>query len=246
MAWWRRVECPVRPIEQDWIERSMDWFVAQFGTDRLHGEVILPTDDYFPGIYRGTHDDIRSVLKRLCTHMGIDPARVKLEHDAADDNPELSAHVPIHAQWRGAAGHHRIRDGRSVIGIRDDQAARPMALVATIAHELGHVLLLGDGRISAEQQDQEPLTDLLTVFFGLGIFNANAVFEYSREAQGDYVTTRTNQLGYLTEPMYGYALARYAWLRGEVDPGWARYVDTNPRSFLKRGLRYLAHIDRTR
>lgn len=245
MAWWR-VECPVRPVEQDWIERSMDWFVAQFGIDRLHAEVVLPTDDYFPGVYRGTWDDVRSVLDRLCTHMGIGPDRVELEHDAADDNPQLSANVPIHAQWRGAAGHHRLRDGQSVIGIRDDQAARPMALVATIAHELGHVLLLGDRRISAQQEDQEPLTDLLTVFFGLGIFTANAAFEYAREAQGAYSYAHTSRLGYLTEPMYGYGLARYAWLRGETDPGWARYLDTNPRTFLKRGLRYLAHTNRSR
>ena len=40
--------------------------------------------------------------------------------------------------------------------------------------------------------------------------------------------------------MYGYGLARYAWLRGEPDPAWARYLDTNPRAFLRRGLRYLA------
>lgn len=186
MVWWWRVECPVRPLEQDWIEQSMDWFVTQFGAARLHGEVILPTEGYFPGVYRGTRDDIRSVLDRLCVHMGIDPARVELEHEAADDNPELAGYVPIHTQWSGAAGHHRTREGRSVVGIRDEQAARPMALVATIAHELGHVLLLGDGRISAERKDHEPLTDLLTVFFGLGIFSANAAFEYSREARGGY------------------------------------------------------------
>jgi len=29
-------------------------------------------------------------------------------------------------------------------------------------------------------------------------------------------------------------------VRGEPDPAWARYLDTNPRTFLKRGLRYLA------
>jgi hypothetical protein len=150
--------------------------------------------------------------------MGVDPARVDLEHDEADDNLDLSAHVPIHRQWTGAAGHHRIRDGRSVIGIRDDQAAHPMALVATIAHELGHVLLLGDGRISVQQEDHEPLTDLLTVFFGLGIFSANAAFEHTREIRGAYGYTSTSRLGYLTEPMYGYGLARYAWLRDETDP----------------------------
>jgi len=241
MFWWRQAECPVRPVEQEWIEQSMDWLVGQFGTYRLRAEVVLPTDDYFPGAYRGTRADVRAVLERLCAHMGIDPARVELEHDEVDDNPELSAHVPITTAWRGAAGHHRVRDGRSVIGIRDDQAARPMALVATIAHELGHVLLLGDGRISAGRKDHEPLTDLLTIVFGLGIFSANAAFDYWREVHGDHRYSRTSRLGYLTEPMYGYGLARYAWLRGEPDPAWARYLDTNPRTFLKRGLRYLAH-----
>lgn len=244
--WWRRADCPVRPVEQDWIESSMDWFVAEFGIERLHGQVVLPTDDHFPGVYRGTREDVRTVLYRLCKHMDIDPARVELEHYAADEDPELSAYVPIHTESVGAAGHHRTRDGRSVIGIRDDQASSPMSLLATIAHELGHALLLGDGRISAEREDHEPLTDLLTIFFGLGIFSANAAFEYSREVRGDYGYTRTTRLGYLTEPMYGYGLARYAWLRGEADPGWARYLDTNPRTFLKRGLRYLAQANRTR
>jgi hypothetical protein len=238
VVWWRK-SCPVRPAEQDWIERSMDWFVAEFGRERLDGEVVLPTDDFFPGVYRGDRDDVRMVLERLCKHMDIDSARVDLEHDGVDEDPGLSAHVPIHAQSSGAAGHHRVRGGRSVIGIRDDQARRPMALVATVAHELGHVLLLGDGRISRQREDHEPLTDLLTVFFGLGIFTANAAFEFGREDRGGYRYTRRTRLGYLTEPMYGYGLARYAWLRGEAGPAWSRYLDTNPRAYLKRGLRYL-------
>jgi hypothetical protein len=245
MVWWR-VDCPVRPLEQDWIERSMDWLMAQFGTERLHGEVVLPTDDYFPGAYRGTRQDIQAVLERLCTHMDIDPARVQLQHQVADDNPELSAHVPLDAEWTGAAGHHRIRDGRSVVGIRDDQAARPMALVATIAHELGHVLLLGDGRISAQQQDHEPLTDLLTIFFGLGILQRQRrVRVFARNPRR--IRLRPHQSARLSDRTHArLGLARYAWLRGEADPRWARYLDTNPRTILKRGLRHLAQADQTR
>lgn len=218
----------------------MNWFVAEFGEDRLFGEVVLPTDDYFPGVYRGGRDDVRMVVERLCAHMGIDPARVELEHDSVDENPELSAHMPIHSASSGAAGHHRLRGGRSVIGIRDDQARQPMALVATVAHELGHVLLLGDDRVTRDREDHEPLTDLLTVFFGLGVFAANSAFEFGRRDRGAYTYTTRTRLGYLTEPMYGYGLARYAWLRGESDPAWSRYLDTNPRAYLKRGLRYLA------
>lgn len=47
MSWWRQADCPVRPVEQNWIEQSMDWLVAQFGAERLRGEVVLPTEDYF-------------------------------------------------------------------------------------------------------------------------------------------------------------------------------------------------------
>jgi hypothetical protein len=244
MAWWR-AECPVRPVEQRWIDESMDWLVEQFGEERLRSEVVLPTDDYFPGAYAGSREDVLRVVDRLCAHMGVDRARVEVEHGEADDDHEaMSADVPLRSSSQGAAGHHRVRDGRSVIGIRDDQAPRPMALVATVAHELGHVLLLGGGLIAADRPDHEPLTDLLTVYFGLGIFTANAAFEFSQEARGRYSYTSTTRLGYLTEPMYGYGLARFAWLRGESRPSWARYLDTNPGTFLKRGLRFLEHAPR--
>jgi hypothetical protein len=223
----------------------MAWFVGQFGDERLRGDVMLPNDDYFPGVYRGTPDDVARVLDRLCTHMGVDRERVELEQVRSDADPDLAANIPLLTQFHGAAGDYRLRDGRPVIEINDDQAARPMALVATLAHELGHVLLLGDGRISAEREDHEPLTDLLTVFFGLGIFAANAAFEYTREIRGRYGYARSSRLGYLTEPMYGYGLARYAFARTETDPTWARYLDTNPRAYLKRGLRYLRQAGKT-
>jgi hypothetical protein len=44
----------------------------------------------------------------------------------------------------------------------------------------------------------------MTVFFGLGVFAANA------------------------------------WLREDLPPRWAWHLDTNPRSYLRRSLRYLA------
>ena len=55
---------------------------------------------------------------------------------------------------------------------------RPRSLIAAIAHELGHVLLLGGGLISATRRDGEPLTGLVTVYLGMGIFTANAVHEH--------------------------------------------------------------------
>jgi hypothetical protein len=242
--WWGSDECPVRPEEQTWIERELDWFVSQFGSDRLHGDVVEPTDDYFPGAYQGSPHDVAMVLRKICAHMGIDDSRIQLvygEGEAEEEAHGFSGAFPLQTRWSGAAGHYTVRDGKSIVTVRDGLAATPMALVATISHELGHVLLLGDERISPEREDQEPLTDLLTVFFGLGIFGANAAFDYQQQAVGSrYVRWSTSKLGYLTEPMFGYALARYAWLRGEKHPTWEKYLDTNPREFCKRGRRYLA------
>jgi hypothetical protein len=241
VGWWS-AECPVRETEQVWIDESMDWLLAEFGRERLLGDVILPTDHYFPGGYEGSRDDVARVLATLCDHMGIEPARIELEHDdsAETGHRELSGTVGLHERSAGAAGHYRRRGDRSVVAISTAQARQPMALVATIAHELGHEMLLGEGRIASDRKDHEPLTDLLTIYYGLGVFSANAAFEYATESRGRYRYSQTSRLGYLTEPMYGYGLARYAWLRDEPEPPWARYVDINPRAFLKRGLRYLA------
>jgi hypothetical protein len=50
---------------------------------------------------------------------------------------------------------------------------------------------------------------------------------------------QAQRLGYLTEQMFGYGLARWAMLREESDPPWAKYLDTNPRAYMKQSLRYL-------
>jgi len=54
----------------------------------------------------------------------------------------------------------------------------PMSLVATMAHELGHVILLGGNLLTHDTPDQEPMTDLLTGFTGLGIFTANSAARF--------------------------------------------------------------------
>lgn len=47
--------------------------------------------DYFPRTYQGSRDDVRLVLQRICTHMGIEVDRIDLDHDEVDADPLLSA-----------------------------------------------------------------------------------------------------------------------------------------------------------
>src|SRR6266404_6157064 len=56
---------------------------------------------------------------------------------------------------------------------------------------------------------------LITVFLGLGVFGANSSIRESSTFNQVFYTRRIRKLGYLSEPMYAYALAVFAWLRGE-------------------------------
>lgn len=233
-----RRRCPVGEDERIWIEESLDWLTGQFGEAVLRRGVLLPGDDRFPRPYRGGSDDVEQVVGLLFAHLGVDRTAVTVEVEEEDPGErELLAHLPS-AAWssRGAAGHYRrSADGRPVITLTGELTADPVALVAVLAHELGHHRLLGEQRIPAARRDGEPLTDLLTVFFGTGHFNANVAHRFTQTGGG----WQRRRLGYLTQPMFGYALARYAWRRDETEPTWARLLDTNPRGYLREGLRYL-------
>jgi hypothetical protein len=246
-VWWQKAECPVRDEERLWIEESLDWFVSEFGTDVLKRTVVQPDASWFPSDYSGSEDDVRALFGKVCDRLDVPVARVRLDLEP-DEPDELLEHLPMfHTQSAGATAHWQRRDGVTVVALDMKLAQRPVAVVATLAHELGHERLLGEHRIDPDRRDGEPLTDLFTVFFGFGIFNANAAFDFRPNLGPSGVgrltsvnSYRTQRLGYLTEAMYGYALARYAWLRGETKPDWAHHLDTNPREWMKQGLRYLA------
>ena len=243
---------PVEDRERQWIEKMLAWCAEQFGHEAVQAEVLTPTPSFFPGSYRGTPDDVLEVVDLVRAHLRIDPAEIAVR--LYDGRPpvqpaDLGAGRPTPAagpnaapglgggsRYQSIAGHYSVRNGVGVIAVGMDNARDPRRVVAVAAHELCHHKLLYHGLASTDERDHEPLTDLATVFFGLGIFTANAAFTFSQGSGG----WRRQQLGYINQPMFGYALARTAWLRGEHDPAWARHLDTNPRGYFKRAMRYLA------
>jgi hypothetical protein len=229
-----RAKCPVSEKARRWTEESLQWLCDQFGEDALRDEVLGPRAMFPPGRYAGSEDEVSVILRRLCARMGVPIESVAIEFD---DEPEIPSdpRVPVAHRFSGAAGEYRSRDGIALLAIRRRQLRHPVTLVATLAHELAHARLLGERRIDPARSDGEQLTDLATIFFGLGVFTANAAFEFSQSRSG----WQSSQLGYLGERLSGYALAYFAYLRGERDPAWAAELDTNPRAYLRQGLRYL-------
>ncbi len=237
--WFQRAKCPVSEKARLWTEESLRWLRGEFGDDALRGEVLLPETMFPPGSYTGSEDDASVVLRRLCDRIGVPTDSVRIEFD---DDPDVAPdpRVPVAHQFSGAAGEYRRHGGMAVLAIRRRQLRHPVALAATLAHELAHARLLGERRIDPGRSDGEQLTDLTTIFFGTGIFTANAAFDFSQTQSG----WQSSNLGYLGETLSGYALAYFAYLRSEREPAWTAALDTNPRAYMRQGLRYLRQAQR--
>ena len=234
-GWFRaKIECPVDPETRQWLEERLDWLCREFGNERLlSATVVLPTPDFFPDPYDGTPEDARMMLDRVCEYMGIQGKTIDLEF-FQDRNP-----VSDGEYQHGAAGLYQENEGRFLVWVEMSNLGDPLGLVATLAHELGHVLLLGQGRIAREVDDHEPLTDLLTVFLGMGVFTANSVIRENYWQEGHLGGWSMQRRGYLTMPMYGYALALFARARGEPDPPWASELRPDVRQAFQQGERFL-------
>jgi hypothetical protein len=161
-------KCPVSPKARTWIETSADWLCGQFGEAAMHGEVLLPTSVFPPGPYNGDEADLRRVLAIVCSRMGAPFDSIEVEIIEDDVDPDLGGVVPLASEFSGEAGHYRRDGDRFIVAVSRGQLGNPVSLTARLAHEVGHVRLLGEGRITTDRSDQEQLTDLVPVFFGLG------------------------------------------------------------------------------
>ncbi len=214
----------------------MGWLLGQFGLERLQqSNIVVPTRQFFPDHYDSSEDAARALFNRTCVLIGADPARVELVFYQPTHRPGLArSMVRSRLDW---AGQFQFGEGRNLVRVDVTLLPQPESLLAVFAHELAHQLLLGSKRICEHDPDHELVTDLATVFFGMGIFNANdsLVNHYRLNRRGDEIGT----LGYLTPTIWGYALALCAWLRNEEKPAWADWLRPAIRSIFRRSVAYL-------
>lgn len=242
-SWLFGAKCPVDSDRQAWLEQGLNWLGSQFGAQRmLDRPVVLPTSEFFPDPFDGSRRAAESIFNRVCQYMEVNRDRVYLEL-YVNEGDGIPAHLR-EGRTTGAAGLYQDEKlGPAIIGIDEARLANPVSLIGAMAHELGHVHLLGDGRLSPDMPDHEPLTDLLTVLYGLGVFTANSVVRESSWSDGHHSGWSVGRQGYLTGPEYGYAFALLTRARHEANPAWASHLRLDVRSALRQGLRYLKSID---
>lgn len=238
---------PISDEAGEWIERSMQRFVEIFGTEAATtAAIVLPTPEFFPDEGETPPARVHAFFKRVCNYMKADTSRFELflfENEIDDLNADLKKRMP---SWRGnRAGardtfSERSDDGHVVIGVEQKQLADPMCLIAALARETGHNIVLDRRLVEEGAPDMSSLADLMTVFWGLGIFTANAAFHFSQYAGGGRQGWSVSRRGSLSEEMYGYALACWARLRHERHPAWVKHLKPNVAHYFKQSTAYIA------
>lgn len=220
------------------MEARLNWLSDQFGHDIFtRRAIILPTSDFFPDPVDGTEASIRNLLDQVCGYMDVSPRRVKLRLFTNRNDLQL-----VNDEGRllptGAAGLYENRGDRTVIHIDTTSLTDLSALVGTMAHELAHLRLMGEGRVTGREYDNELLTDLTAVFFGFGIFLGNSPRTWDGQ-YGIWPGTTLRKPEYMTLPMFAYALAHTAWFRDQRKPDWYSFLSFELKPCFKQGIRFL-------
>jgi len=201
--------------DQKWIEDAFIWFEEQYGSDYLKSlKIIEPTKEFFNHPFKGVEADAEFALKKITEYMDIKGANIELYFfsEAPMEFEDEGIVVTQDTEGSGTKDNYALgkysEDGpnKFEIGLELSQLKNPQAMIATLAHELSHMVLLGEGRI--EENDEE-LTDLNCIVLGFGIFTGNSIFNFQQWQGSSHQGWQANTQGYIPEEVAAYSLALF-------------------------------------
>jgi hypothetical protein len=240
-------ESPITEERRVWIDDCFCWLKADFGAQLIKQKrTLTPTLEDFPIDFVGSDENAFKLLDIIAAQMDLDSDLIDINFYAEGEREIVTGTGSYSRVFlrpgeneKTSAGHYKGKDeeGCFQIGLNFRSMQNVERLIATIGHELAHIKLLGEERIS---KNNEPLTDLTTVVFGLGIFGANAASTFET---GTFSWQHGRQ-GYLSEMDWGYAIALNCHIREETTASWRKYLKPNPRYDFDRALRFIeSHPD---
>jgi hypothetical protein len=240
LGFFKKNEFIIDESMRKWIDTAFLWLIDSFTEDFIKAhKVLIPHYSDFPIAYDGQIESVIKTLQIVATHMKLSPDDIHLDL-YSEGQTEISTGGQGRFFLKQVDGDKyssglywgKQPDGKYHIGIESDKLKDPEKIVAVLAHEIAHIKLLCEGKID---ENIEPLTDLTTIIFGLGIFNANAAFKF--EQGNDYWAY--SKTGYLSQMEWAYALALYAHIRDEKTPYWIEHLTKNIKSDFKKSTRFI-------
>jgi hypothetical protein len=235
---WNTPKLPVTQNDQEWTEDSLLWLKEQFGEEFLKTVSIkTPTTKYFDRKFNRTEEDAVFALGKICEYMSVDPKTIYLSFYGQDDIAAIHKLPQGRQSSKTPAGlYTQWQEGYTEIALNLKELEDPISMISTMSHEISHVKLLGEKRILT---NDEPLTDLVSVAFGFGIFRGNSVFRM-RQWQGDRTQGwEMSKKGYLPEQVIAYAMAWIAAYQGDEDCVWSKHLNKTMSGLFESSKAYI-------
>ena len=244
MFWKSRPKPTATETDQAWLIEAIPVILRVFGPERLlRLPTYTPNTKYFPHDFKGDERDAEFVLGQVCATMDAPRSRIDLMFfdDGSrqfDDGLQLTT-ADRKGSSSGAAGtYSEDTAGRYKITIDSKTLPNVQNLIATIAHEVAHVKLLGEGRIEHGDPHHEIWTDLTVIAHGYGIFQGNSAFAFNQWQGSSHQGWATQRIGYLPLEVIGFALALLTVMKKD-EPDWTRYLSSSFAPHFRKNYKFI-------
>ncbi len=234
----------VTPEDKEWIEDAFIWFEDQYGRDFLKNlRIVEPTKEFFNHQFTGTEADAEFALNKITEFMDIKGANIELYYfsEAPMEFEDEGVVVTQNTEGTGTKDTYALGKysengpNKFEIGLELKQLKNPQSMIATLAHELSHLILLGEGRID---ENQEELTELNCIALGFGIFTSNSIFNFQQWQGTIHQGWQANRLGYIPEQVAAYAMAIFNNYQNNPT-NWSEHLNKGIKKMYEKNLKYL-------
>lgn len=222
-----------------YFEYNLLWLESEFKDMPIEQrKVYLPNEIDFPFAWDGKEEAAIKVFKIVAEAMQINFEEIDVQFYSEGMTELNSGTMPIYLEsdaeevYSGGLFFGKNEEGKYEVSINKNVLSDFEALVATTAHEFAHIKLMGEKRVV---ENDEMLTELSVVFFGFGVFAANASFRFFK----DNIKWGFSRNGYLMIEEWAYCLALLAFLRNDDNEKWSNILNPTVKNEFDKALDYI-------
>lgn len=167
----------------DWLKRHFDWILDNIdpGFFHQHGQLVLPTNDFFPGRADSHQAMAQLLLTKTQEYAGLAHWPVQLLDPSQGVIEPPSQQIPRlpgqqHAYDTAVTAQYQPLQ----VTFNPAQVNDPQAMISSFAQTLAHALLQQQPLPEHLNEEQYPLlVELVTIYLGFGIPVANSAFVFA-------------------------------------------------------------------
>ena len=235
-------KCPIRNPDRVVLDNGFFHLIQEFGEEFVLNSKIYSNPIEITGkVFRGDELYTQLLFQKLGDILEVDLRQVELGLFNETGDVFLDSGVMMVSENGGEFASSKFTeysDGSAEILINSRYIKDFCCLVVSIAFELIRLKLRREGK---EYADDDVILELVLLFFGLGVFNANSSVAKMKTWSGDLSSGWNIEKGpsQLSPEAHGYILALFASYRGENNPAWADSLEKEVKKVFYEGLRYL-------